>query len=83
MAKHERTLAAVFAEPTRANIRWSDIEALFTHLGATLEEGEGSRVYFLLNGVGSTFHRPHPEKEAHKYTVRSVRKFLVLAGCRP
>lgn len=83
MAKHEWTHKAVFASPVRANIKWADVEALFIHLGATLEEGEGSRVYFLLNGVGSTFHRPHPEKEAHKYTVRSVRKFLLLAGCRP
>ena len=38
MAKHERTLAAIFARPTRANIKWSDIESLFVSLGAVVEE---------------------------------------------
>ena len=28
MAKHDKTLSAVFARPTRANIAWKDVEAL-------------------------------------------------------
>lgn len=42
MAKHERTLAAIFADPIQANIRWGDVEALFLHLGAIVTEGSGS-----------------------------------------
>jgi hypothetical protein len=66
MAEHERTLAAIFARPTRANIKWSDIESLFVSLGAVVEEGDGSRVHFDLNGFGATFHRPHPQKETRR-----------------
>ena len=80
MAKHERTLAAIFARPTRANIKWSDIESLFVSLGAVVEEGDGSRVHFDLNGFGATFHRPHPQKETRKYAVLEARKFLIQAG---
>jgi hypothetical protein len=32
--KHRRTLAAIFAEPVRANVNWSDIEALLKASGA-------------------------------------------------
>ena len=48
--------------PTLASIKFSEIEALFEALGATIEEGAGSRVSFLLNGVRLHFHRPHPGK---------------------
>ena len=83
MSKHDRTLSAVFAEPTRANIAWKDVEALFTSLGATIEEGAGSRVGFTLNGVPATFHRPHPGKEATKPVIRTARDFLRMAGFTP
>ncbi len=80
MAKHGRTLAAIFAEPIRANIRWADVEALFLHLGAIVAEGSGSRVQVELGGADSTFHRPYPGKETTKPGIRSVRKFLIDAG---
>ena len=83
MPKHDRTLDAVFSEPTRANIAWKDVEALFISLGAEVEEGAGSRVRVVLNGVPATFHRPHPGKEATKPGVRSARDFLRLAGFTP
>lgn len=81
--RHRRTLEAVFAEPTRANVEWSAIEALFGALGAEMEERAGSRVGVALNGVGRVFHRPHPGKEAKKPVVRSVRAFLTEAGVTP
>ena len=80
MAKHDHTLSAIFAEPVRSNIRWSDIEALFGHLEADVTEGRGSRVRVALNGVRAVFHRPHPRKETSKPAVRSVRTFLATAG---
>ena len=81
--RHHRTLDAVFATPTRANVEWSAIEALFVALGATVQERAGSRVAVALNGVVAVFHRPHPGKEAKKPTVRSVRDFLTQAGVAP
>ena len=83
MARHERTLAAVFADPIRANIDWADIEALFVHLGATVEDGRGSRVRISLNGVNKVFHRPHPGSEDRKPHVREVRAFLTNTGHEP
>ena len=81
--KQQRTLESVFARPVRANIDWQDIESLFIALGAEVNEAAGSRVWVTLNGVRAVFHRPHPEKEAGKLMVRSVRDFLENAGVRP
>lgn len=78
--KHQTTLLAIFADPVRANIPWHDIESLLLAAGATMCEGQGSRVRFNLNGVKVTFHRPHPRKEADKGVVRSVRRYLIEAG---
>lgn len=83
MSKHERTLAVIFASPTRANIEWRAIEALMVSLGAQRLERAGSRVAFALNGVVAVFHRPHPRKEAGKATVEGVRAFLETAGIHP
>jgi hypothetical protein len=62
---------------------WQDIEALFIALGADVTEGSGSRVRVALNNVRAVFHRPHPQKEANKATVKSVRRFLETAGVKP
>jgi hypothetical protein len=83
MSKHDRTLRAVFADPVRASIKWSDIESMLVHLGAEITEGEGSRVRIALKGVRAVFHRPHPRKETDKGAVRSMRRFLCEAGEEP
>ena len=81
--KHRRTLAAIFAEPVRANVNWSDIEAMLAACGAEISEGKGSRVRIALNGVRAVFHRPHPQKETDKGALRSMRRFLTEAGVTP
>ncbi|MCL2761812.1 MAG: type II toxin-antitoxin system HicA family toxin [Treponema sp.] len=68
--------------PIQASILWSDIEGLFTALGAELSKGSGSRVRVKLNGVRAVFHRPHPQKTTDKGAVNSVRRFLENAGVR-
>jgi HicA toxin of bacterial toxin-antitoxin, len=78
--RQQRTLAAIFATPTRANIPWVDIERLFLALGATVKGGKGSRVRIGLNGIVFVFHRPHPQKETVKGAVESARDFLEEAG---
>ena len=81
--KHRVTLRAIFSKPVKAGIVWTDIEALFRALGATISEGRGSRVRVSLNGVDAVFHRPHPRKETDKGAVRSVQRFLQNAGVQP
>lgn len=78
--KHKRTLESIFKTPVQANVVWEDIEKLFIHLGARIKEGAGSRLAVELNGVRAYFHRPHPQKEADKGALVSVRRFLENAG---
>lgn len=80
---HQRTLEAVYARPTSANIVWKDIEALFRVLGAEVSEREGSRVAVVLFGEVRVFHRPHPSPHTDKGAVASVRRWLEQHGVRP
>ncbi len=82
-ATHRKTLAAIFANPVRSDVRWEAIEALFVACGAEISEGRGSRVRVLLSGVEAVFHRPHPKPETDKGALKSVRNFLIKAGIEP
>ena len=81
--KHLKTLKAIFSKPTRVNIVFSDIEALFTALGGHVIEGAGSRITVELSDERVHFHRPHPGKEAKKYQVENAREFLERQGTKP
>ena len=78
--KNYITLNDIFHNPVKAGIKWTDIEALFISLGATITEGNGSRVRVLLNGERAVFHRPHPENTTDKGAVKAVRRFLKNSG---
>ena len=82
-ARHRRTLAAIFADPVRSDVRWRDIEALFVALEARTIEGRGSRVTVILGEARATFHRPHPRPETDKGALKAVRRFLQQANVRP
>ena len=81
--KHQKSIAAIFEEPTRANIKWDDVVGLLTHLGALVKMRGGSMVSFTLNGSRIVLHRPHPGDQLTKPGVRSVREFLKNAGVTP
>jgi hypothetical protein len=81
--KHVKTFEAIFAQPVRANVVWTDIEAMLNALGAEISEGNGSRVRIALNDVRAVFHRPHLQKETDKGAIKSMREFLVKAGVKP
>ena len=81
--KHQRTLEAIFAHPTSANLQWRDLEALFRELGAEVLEREGSRVAVVLFDEVKVFHRPHPSPNTDKGAVVSVRKWLEQHGVMP
>ena len=83
MAKHQRVLASIFANPTRTNIRWRDVEAMVISMGGAVEERGGSRVVVSLNGHNTVFHRPHPSPDTDKGAVKSLRRFLQTAGVTP
>ncbi|MCU1376835.1 MAG: hypothetical protein JWO68_4121 [Actinomycetia bacterium] len=81
--KHRKTLAAIFAEPTLANISWDDAVSLFESLAATVTPSSASMFGFDLGGVTAVFHRPHPGHELPKALVRRFRRFLENAGFYP
>ena len=81
--RHRRTLEAIFREPVSATIVWTDVEAMLLHFGAYIRPGSGSRVAIELNGHAAHVHRPHPQKEASRATVRAIRDLLIQAGMQP
>lgn len=82
-SKHRKTLNAIFTDPVKSDIKWSDIEALFIACGGVVEEARGSRMCVELNGVFAHFHRPHPQPDTDKGAVKSVRRFLENVGVTP
>ncbi len=82
-SKQTKTLAAVFTNPTPANIEWDAVESLLLAADCELIEGSGSRVRFVCKDVIASFHRPHPAKEAKRYQIRDAREFLTKIGVVP
>lgn len=74
--KYQKTLEAIFSHPVSANIKWHDIESLFTALGAELIEREGSRIEVFLFDEVRIFHRPHPRPDTDKGAVANIRQWL-------
>ena len=81
--KHAAILAQIFARTVPGSVRWTDIESLFTELGAEIAEREGSRVSVFLFGEVRVFHRPHPTPDTDKGAVNSIRKWLEQHGVTP
>jgi hypothetical protein len=82
-SRQRKTLELVFTEPVLGTIEWDSIESLLISIGCRLIEGSGSRVRFEKDGMVTTFHRPHPAKEAKRYQVKDAREFLIQIGVRP
>ena len=78
--KQQKIYCAIFKNPVQSNIEWQEIENLLKSLGASISEGNGSRVRIELNGERAVFHRPHPESVTDKGAVKSMRRFLENAG---
>jgi HicA toxin of bacterial toxin-antitoxin, len=76
-------LEAIFAEPTKNNIAWANIEALLIAASCKIIEGTGSRVKFQHERGTYLAHRPHPQKETKQYAVKYVRTFLIEIGVTP
>ncbi|MGB7414289.1 MAG: type II toxin-antitoxin system HicA family toxin [Thermosynechococcaceae cyanobacterium] len=79
-SKQRKTLKALFLEPIRRNISWSDVVGLIKGLEGKVIQGSGSRVRFDLNGVALNIHSPHPGNELKRYQVQAVHEFLIKAG---
>ena len=82
-ARHRKTLASLFAIPTPADIRWSEIVSLMRDLGEVDEKRSGSRVAFTVKERTMVTHKPHPRREVGRASVREIRGFLQDLGINP
>jgi len=58
--------------------------ALMSNLGATIDEKRaGSRVLVVWCGERRVFHKPHPDRNLDKATVRELRIWLAENGKLP
>jgi hypothetical protein len=81
MSKHDKTFGAIFARPTRANIRWDDAVALVKALGGIVVSLGGSAHRFTMpNGIWAVIHKPHPGSQLSKGRVEAIRDLLIRAG---
>ena len=81
-SKQKKILHDIFEKPTKLNILWSDIEKCMLSLGATIRQSNGSAVVFVFQNSILPFHKPHPQKEAQKYQIAHLRKFLQAKGVK-
>lgn len=79
--KHRKVLHQLFAHPEPANLAPSDVNAVLTELGATLDERQGDKYAVTLNGHTVVFH--HAQHSLTKDEVRHLRKFITDAGVDP
>ena len=58
--------------------------ALMTTLGATIDEKRaGSRVLVIWYGERRVFHKPHPDRNLDKATVKELKMWLTENGKLP
>lgn len=79
---HQRdTLEAIFAHPTRHNIRWNEVEHLLNALGEA-EIKHNGHLRVTLSGIVESFDVNHG-KELTTQQVMDVRRMLKSAGFDP
>ena len=81
--KQRKNLADIYEKPTRCDVSWRNVEALFKAIGADIFEGEGSRVSVVFNKRVLNIHKPHSIGNLKKYVVEKVRDFLNSIGVKP
>ena len=81
--RQHRTLQRIFARPTPSDIRWTEIEALLVAAEVEVTERAGSRVGLKKDNERMVVHRPHPQPEVGKATVRPIARFLAAVGVQP
>ena len=82
-SRHQRTLERIFVRPTPSDIRWSEVVSLMRALDVEITEAAGSRVRFTKESVGVTVHRPHPQPNLRRDSVRHIARFLGRIGVEP
>ena len=59
------------------------MESLLVAAGVELTQRSGSRVGLRKDNERMVVHRPHPQPEVGRATVRSIARFLAAVGVQP
>lgn len=78
-----RSLERLFEKPTPPGIRWADIVAMLEAADVEVSERSGSRMLLKKGAERIVVHRPHPEPETGRATVRDIAAFLKAVGVKP
>lgn len=81
--KNKKLIAKIFANPASASLTWREVSAALLSVGATIEERKGSAVLIKIGEHRLALHKPHPQPEMKKYSIRSIRMFLEKCEIRP
>ena len=73
----------MFKKPTPAGIRWKDIVSMLKAAGVEVSQRSGSRVLLKMGADRIVIHRPHPETQTGRATVRDMAAFLKSIGVNP
>jgi predicted RNA binding protein YcfA (HicA-like mRNA interferase family) len=76
-------LENVLRTPTPTGIRWTDIVSMLEAAGVEVSQRTGSRVLLKKGAERMVVHRPHPEPETGRATVRDIAAFLNATGVKP
>lgn len=83
-SKHRKTLLDIWKVPPLANLKWTRIQALIKAAGGKIEQGNGSRVRFVIDGRVGRFHTPHRNGvNTDKGAVSSLKKYLTDCDITP
>jgi len=78
--KQKKTLLNIYTDPALKNIKWTSVKSLIVALNGIIEQGNGSRVRIVIEGMSVNIHTPHPGNELKPYQVRAIRKLLKDQG---
>lgn len=83
-SKHRKTLLDIWKVPPLANLKWTRVEALIKAADGKIEQGNGSRVRFVIDGRVGRFHTPHKNGvNTDKGAVSSLKKYLTDCDITP
>lgn len=74
MAKHEKIIKRLTANPTPSGIKWDELKTALEGLGFELQNNQGSRRKFVhkTSKAVISLHEPHPQPEVKQYVIRQV-----------
>jgi hypothetical protein len=75
-SRHRKTFDDVMTLPPKSGIKWDDVVSLIHHLGGKVNNGNGSRRRFVLEGSLFLTHQPHPGSVMDKGAVKGLQAWF-------